>query len=360
MKKLIILLVFVSLSGSLLSNPLPPPPFISELYWDETGWTMELYFLDLPCEANYLDEFFLVCNDDTSAFVSGIPVELFQIIVITSDDLTEPFDIPIEGGRINLFYGEDFFPVAADFLFGDYPSSWVSPVVPGQSITTQKFIIGRYDIQFWLVKETQPSIGDLPFTCQTRADFSGMVLDKTGLPVPNAIVSYTFANTNDFDPPVPEIITDVNGVFSTNQMFCRKYTLRIFVDNEMELITQLNIEPDSANYFEFVLDSLHVGINSDVYAEPKISINTRPNPFNRNLDINIQMNRSILIKSSQLKLYDLNGNMLKSTVINSPYLNNIDIHWEAMNEIVMNSGVYMLVLEVEDKIMATQKVVFQK
>jgi len=304
----------------------------------------------------------LVCDDDTSAFNPGIPIELFQIILITNDDLINPIEIPVEGGQIDfLLIDLNLCPINEGFAYGDHPSSRVTAVSPGQSLVNQKFDIGGgWDLGFWLVKEIQPSIGSLPFTCQTRTDFSGLVLDKTGLLVPDASIIYTFTDTENFDPPIPGLITDEDGTFSTDQMFCKEYSIRIFVDNEMELITQLNIEPDSANYFEFVLDSLHVGINSDVYDEPKILINTRPNPFNRNLDINIQMNRSISIKSSQLKLYDLNGNILRSTVINSPYLNNIDIHWEAMNEIVMNSGVYMLVLEVEDKIMATQKVVFQK
>lgn len=143
-------------------------------------------------------------------------------------------------------------------------------------------------------------------------------------------------------------------------MFCKEYLFRIYVNNEVELFTTLNIEPDSANYFCFQLDMVYAGVNENINIEPKFLMNASPNPFNRNLDINIQMNRNILIKSSKLKLFDLTGNLIKSTTINSPYLHDIDIHWGTMDETVKNSGVYLLALEVEGKIVASQKVIFQK
>lgn len=115
---------------------------------------------------------------------------------------------------------------------------------------------------------------------------------------------------------------------------------------------------DSVSHLVTVVEG--EGVNDEVYFKPKISMIVNPNPFNRNLDINIHITKTILIKSSKLKLFDLDGNLIKSTTINSPNLNDIDIHWETMDEIIKNSGVYLLSLEVEDKIVASQKVIFQK
>lgn len=359
-KKLFIALMFVLLTGSAISNPIQMPPVISEIFWDESGWTMELFFDDMFYFYS-LDELTLVCNEDTSAFITGIPIVFNQPMVVTKDDLVEPFEIPIDGGFIEVLETENFAYITESLMFGNYEGSSITPVTYGQSIVYHRFsLYGGQEHVFWLVKETQPSLGDLPFTCQTRANFSGKVVDKLSCPVPNANIKYIFGNPYAYYPPIPEIITDENGEFSTDQMFCKGYFVRIYVNNEMELFTTLNIEPDSANYFEFELDSLNVGMNEDVYSESKVSMNARPNPFNRNLDINIQMTKSISTKSSKLELFNLNGNVLKSTNINSPYLSDIDIHWETMNEIVMNSGVYILVLEAEGKIMASQKVIFQK
>ena len=360
MKKLVIALSCLLFSVSVFSNPLPFPPVISELYWDESGWTMELFFDETAYEFNYLDELLFVSNEDTTDFVSGISIELGQILVVTIDDLVEPLDIPIEGGIIQFLFAEELWPINDGFIYGNHPSSRVTAVLPGQSLVNQKFDIGGgWDLGFWLVKETQPSIGTLPFTCQTRANFSGMVLDKAGLPVPDASIIYTFTDTQNFDPPIPEIITGEEGTFSTDQMFCKEYTVRIFVDGEMELITQVNIEPGSANYFEFALDSLYVGKN-EFAVESKISMTTNPNPFTNDLHVNIQVDGYKSATLAQLKLMDLNGKVLKSAGLNASYLHHMDVYWNNMNQIIMNPGVYILVLEVDGRLITSHKVIFQQ
>lgn len=361
MKKHLVAILFMLLTGSVFSNPVIMPPVISEIFWDENGWTMELFFDDM-FYCNNLNELTLICNEDTSAFKTGIPIVLNQPMVVTKDDLIEPFELPISGGYIDILETASLFPITEPLIYGDNAGSRISAVLQGQSIVNQKFThYYEDDYYFWLVKETQPSIGELPFTCQTRANFSGKVVDKFLNPVPIANINYIFQNINQiYFPTTPTLITDENGEFSTDQMFCREYTVRIYVNNEVELFTNLDVEPDSANYFYFQLDTVYDGVNENVIIEQKFSMNVSPNPFNRNLNINIQMTKNSLVKSSKLKLFDLTGNIVKSTSINSPYLNNIDIYWKAMDEVVANAGIYLLALEVEGKIVASQKVIFQK
>lgn len=361
MRKIVIALACLLFSASVYSNPLLPPPVISELYWDDSGWTMELYFLMAPYDIGNLDELLMVVNDDTSAFSTSIPIELWQIMLITNDDLVTPIDIPVEGGLIDfLLVDYDLFPINEGFAYGNHPYSRVTAVEPGQSLVTQKFItIDERGMEFWLVKEMQPSIGSLPFTCQTRADFSGLVVDKAGLPVPDASIIYTYTDTENFDPPIPGLITGEDGAFSTDQMFCKEYNIGIFVDGGMELITQLNIEPGSANYFEFALDSLYVGKN-EFTEEPKISMTTNPNPFTNDLHVNIQVNGYKSATLAQLKLMDLNGKVIKGADINASYLHHMDVYWNNMNQIIMNPGVYILVLEVDGRVITSQKVIFQQ
>lgn len=360
MKNLFIALTFVLLTGSVISNPIEMPPVITEIFWDENGWTMELFFDESFCYYN-LDELTLVCNEDTSAFVAGIPIVFNQPMVVTKYDLAEPFEIPLDGGFVDVLDTAYLNPITGGFAFGNHEWSTITPVSYGQSIVYQRFYVsGGYYDDLWLVKETQPSIGELPFECRTRAIFSGKVLDKLLCPVPNAIIRYTNTDPYAYSPSIPSLLTDENGEFSTDQMFCKEYTVRVYVDNEMELITILDIEPDSTNYCEFVLDSLYVGVKEDVHVEQKVSISARPNPFNGNLDINVRMTKGIPVKSPELKLFDLNGNVLKAADINSPYLNDVDIYWGAMDAILTKSGVYILALETEGKIIALQKVIFQK
>ena len=171
---------------------------------------------------------------------------------------------------------------------------------------------------------------------------------------------YVSGPTYAYSPSIPELVTDENGEFTTDQMFSKHYWIKIYVDGQEELFTTLDIEPDSANYFEFMLDSLYVGANEIVMDEPIVSMDVSPNPFNRKMDISIKVSNSKQINQSEIKLFDLHGNMLKSSKINSPYLVDVDIHWASMSDIVSGSGIYLLVFEVDGKILASQKVVYQK
>lgn len=189
MKKNLIVLMFVLLTGSAFSNPIIEPPIISEIYWDENGWMMELLFNEMFYYFIDLNELTLVCNGDTSAFISGISIILNQPIVVTKEHLIEPFEIPIEGGCIDILTTEGLGFITFPLTYGNYQGT---PVALGQSIVHQKFYIEGPDYTFWLVKETQPSIGELPFSCQTRANFSGKVVDKFLDPVPNADIKYIY------------------------------------------------------------------------------------------------------------------------------------------------------------------------
>ena len=364
MKKFIVVFALIILSISVFSNPIMLPPVISELYWDENGdWSIELVFNDELDYYSNLDELSLVCNNDTSVFVSGIPIVFGQPMVVSSDDLVNPFDIPIDSGFVYLIDNEYLNPLGWGMLFGHYEGSRISPALYGQSIVYQRFELCDINEEtYWLVKETQPSIGSLPFTCQTRANFSGTVLDAVLTPVPEASIKYTFGSSNEnaYSPSIPVLITDENGEFSTDQMFSKEYTIMIFVEDQRELITFVNVEPDSANNYEFLLDSLYVGIKKINDIKSGVSMTALPNPFNRHLDIHIQTNSNTIVKSSAVKLFDMSGNLIKKTDINTPYLNDVDVHWGQMNESEMKAGLYLLVLEVEGEFIATRKLVFQQ
>jgi hypothetical protein len=364
MKKFIVVFALIALSVSVFSNPIMLPPVISELYWDENGdWSIELVFNDDLDYYSNLDELSLVCNNDTSVFVSGIPIVFGQPMVVSSDDLVSPFDIPIDSGFVYLMDNEYQNPLGWGMMFGHYDGSRISSASYGQSVVYQRFFLQDVlEETYWLVKESTHSIGSLPFTCQTRANISGTVLDAVLTPVPEASIKYTFGSSNEnaYSPSIPVLITDENGEFSTDQMFSKEYAIMIFVEDQRELITFVNVEPDSANNYKFLLDSLYVGLTKINDVKPSVSMTALPNPFNRHLDIHIQTNSNTIVKSPAVKLFDLNGNLIRKTDIHSPYLNNVDVHWELMNESEMKPGLYLLVLEVEGEFVATQKLVFQQ
>lgn len=347
--------------GYVFSNPLMPPPVISEIYWDEDGWSMELFFNEVY-EYTSLDQLALVCNDDTSTFLTGIPIIYNQPMVVTIDDLVNPIEIPIDSGFITIIEIVNYFSVDLGVYYGSHPNSHLTPTTFGQSIVRQQFYLDEFgEYVYWLVKETQPSMDSLPFSCRTRANFSGIVRDAFFDPVSGAKIKYihTYSNESHYLPSIPEIITNEDGEFTTDQMFCKKYCVEVYVEGQEHLITTAIVEPDSLNYHEFLLDSFYVGINNREFTKPKIIFTANPNPVGSKLHIHLEINSINIVKSPALKLYDLNGSLIKSTIINSPYLNNIDIYWDELDNLNMPPGIYLLVLEGNGKYLCSRKLIFQ-
>lgn len=360
MKKLIISIIITIITIPVFSNPLPGPYVISEVIWSDDGWMLELLFDDMFGGYNNFDELYLTCNGDTSAFTPGLPIVINQPVLITINELINPIDIPIEGGYIQILENNTM-EISMGIIYGNYEWSSITPVTIGQSIVQQKFnLYGGSSNEYWLVKESQPSPGEFPFSCQSRTIFSGKVFDNLLQPVPDAQINYVWTNPNSYSPSIPEIITDENGEFYTDEMFSKDYTFRISIENNIQFYTAVQIVPDSINYHEFLLDSFYVSIEEPVIFEPVTTINVSPNPFNNKLEINIKSTQSENDGLHELILFDLSGNILIESAINSPYLSNICIHWDDINANIQKSGIYILALRSNGKIIASQKVIYQK
>ena len=83
-------------------------------------------------------------NSIRTLFYHGIPIVLYQAIVVTKDDLVAPFEIPISGGCIDILDSENLSFITFPFMYGYWLGSKVTPVFYGQSIVHQKFYI--YDV----------------------------------------------------------------------------------------------------------------------------------------------------------------------------------------------------------------------
>ncbi len=364
MKKLIITLIIATITTTTFSNPLPGPFVISEVIWEEDGWKLELVFDEMFYQfygwLDNLDDYYVTCNGDTSAFISGISVIMDQPLVITNNELVNPIDIPIEGGYVHILE-YNMNPVSMGVYYGNHIYSEISAVSIGQSIVQQKFNLnGGSSVEYWWVKESEPSPGIFPFYCFSRTTFTGKVFDGFQQPVPNATIIYTSGNTYSYSPPIPEIITDEYGEFYTNQMYSRDYLIRIIAENNTQLFETIQIEPDSVNFHEFLLDSFYVSVDENFHQEPYTNLIAGPNPFIDNLEIKVNSNNCNYNKKLRLLMYDLSGNSIRESDINSPYINNINIHWDNMSSYILNSGVYILYLISDGELIASQKVVYQK
>jgi hypothetical protein len=96
MKTIIILVLLISAS-LLLANPIAEGPYITEIYFDETGWSIELYSMIIN---GNLYNCKISSNAGEAYFLPGIPFPQETYIVVTQDDLQTPLVIDEQGDHV--------------------------------------------------------------------------------------------------------------------------------------------------------------------------------------------------------------------------------------------------------------------
>jgi hypothetical protein len=301
----IIVIIFLGFSFSVnsFSNPIFPPPLILEIYFGPEGWQIEMMNSEYN-PVNILDSVWLCGINDTAQFVPGMNFIQGELLVVTQDDFITEMEINPEGDWLTLVYIEvsGIYPIDDIGLFWgnipvmpDYYFNRVTAPVGEQSIAIQEL----YDFNdFWVVKEEPNSIGSNPFEVSKRADFAGIVRDLSNTPMAGLILYYG---------GYPMIITGADGCFSVSNMFCRIYNVNFIYDNEVIGDSTISIEPDSANYFEFKLDTLLTGINENKPAIPGYSIYNIPNPSSSQTSFIIESGSQSSFQKGVIKIYNKEG-----------------------------------------------------
>jgi len=298
---------------SAISNPMAPPPMITEIHFGSGTWSIELWMTDFFGESN-LDNMRIVGLYDTAQFVQGISFTFDEVLVVTQDDFSTPFYINQSGDFLNLeeFYNGEWISIDYCGLpFGNIPAPFYSDVSASagdESIAWQMFSWSNGGPYFWTVKELPNTLGYNPLEVSKRAVFSGYVKDKNDGPLAGIMIDYADVDFYHYTTPtVPEIFTDENGYFYTDNMFCKKYHID-FLNNEGEIgSTLIYIEPDSANYFEFQLDTLLTGITEFKQLSPDYSIHNIPNPLSNQTTFIIEANGQIQHGKGIIKIYSNEG-----------------------------------------------------
>jgi hypothetical protein len=309
---LIICLGFCLNSNS-FSNPIVPPPMITEIYFGTGGWSIEL-FIQEYLAVNNLDNMRMKGLYDTAQFVPGIEFVPGEPFFVTTADFQTPFYINQAGDYLSLeeLYDGEWRPI--DYLglaFGDIPEPYYSEVcapVGEESIAWQSFEYTDSEPDFWTVKELPNTIGSSPYQVSKRASFSGYVKDKNDDPIADVKLYYCSAQYHyETTPTVPEIFTDSNGYYLTDNMFCKKYNIRFLFEGGQIGDTTICVEPDAANYFEFKLDTLLTGIGEYRPAKINYSIINIPNPLSSQTTFIIESSGYRQNQKGVIKIYSPEG-----------------------------------------------------
>lgn len=361
----ILLLTFLVIScfPVTIANPIIPPPIITELYFTEDGWQLEMVFNEMYGVDN-LDNVRLVGLYDTALFNQGITVNNGEIMVITENDLQSPFFIDSMGDLIILEEYDIFWSQLGFYgiRFGEYngfPSPSVTAPIGSESVAYQEFYNSfDNDYFYWSVKEKPQTIGSSAFDVQKRALFHGYVLDMDLNPIPNIMLDYCQNMFYNYTiPTVPFLMTNEDGYFYTDNMFCKKYQISFLYDYYIIIDdTIVSVECDSNNYFEFVMDSIWVGLNINKPVQD-ISFYNFPNPFSERTKIVADLHYNPGSSKAIVRIYNQQGELLKILPLKeSINPKRLETSFE-LSETQLKPGTLFYTLEIDHKKVASNKMI---
>ena len=362
---IIISLGLVSASSS-LSNPIEMPPTIVEIHFGASGYDWSLEMLLTYYSFDNLDNIRIKSLGDSALFMPGITFIPGTAFVITPDDLQTPFFINPAGDILFLeeYIAENDFWWMIDMYglpFGNIPEIYdgeVSAPVGEESVAWQIFTYNGqgYSEYFWIVKELPNTIGSNPCQVTKRGTFSGFVKDRDGEPMPGILLDYCSSLFYYYtSPTVPYVMTDENGYFFSDNMFCKKYNFRFLFNDGIIGDSTVFIEPDSANYFEFKLDTLLTGINDYEPVIPGYSIYNIPNPSSAQTKFIIETTNPKPDHKSVIKIYSEAGFIVD--IIPVEILGNKQEISYNFNDKLLAAGMYFYNLETGHQKVASGKMI---
>lgn len=351
MKKIITCL-FIIFVGILFANPLEPV-FISELYFEDGNWVLEIF--DYYALYNYpnLDGCYLKSSMDSVYFNDGVTWNENFVFVVDENDMQEPFSIDPTGDEI-MFVNEQEY-IYDQISFGED----VNPPSVGQSLARISLddgppIGGEF---FLLATENQPSIGTDPFYVSSYGTFTGYVYDSLMNQIENVQLEYS----PGLGYGSPEITTDEDGYFNAD-LPGMNYEFDVHLLYLASLDTTITIEPDIQNYYEFVFenyvssDDHEISLPSSFY-----SLSNYPNPFNPTTEISFSVPQTSPFVN--IEIFNSRGQKIKSLQIPNPSsLNTNQITWNGTNKNnkQVPSGVYLYKLVSNGKELAVNKMLLLK
>ncbi|MCK4339401.1 MAG: T9SS type A sorting domain-containing protein [Candidatus Cloacimonetes bacterium] len=351
------LLFILGLFSQLVGNLIPPPPVISEIYFEGNNWTIELAYAVEWTEPLFLDECALISSAGEATFNEGIVLFPDSMLLITEDDILTPLFIDKNG---------DFIMITGSFVddvisFGTYPGSYVNVPNEGQSLARGTLGYYWYDWQgfpIWitiyiLAKDNIPSLGSNIFSVNTRGTFCGYVYDLQGNPIQGAIINYfSCPNEEEFI-----IETSENGYFENTYMYGMNYNVTIYVDDIAMLDTLITIDPDSTTYCEFYIDL--TSVDEEIKQYNQIILTNYPNPFIESTTISFDLATSLRYATpgwAKIIIYNIKGQLIKQYSIGNHQLS---IEWDGKSDdgVLQPPGFYFYSLEVDGKKVKTNKMI---
>ena len=348
MKKIITCL-FIFFVGILFANPVQPGPAINEIFFDENGWQIEIMSIFL-FEGN-LDFCAISGINGYSEFNPGITFDNNDLVVVTIDDLQNPFVINAECDSILTYW--DIVPFCY-CGFGTEDQGVINPFL-GQSLRLEKFYINQTSEFYRHCKDDSPTIGTVNDTTDYKGHVFGNVLDAQMNAVPNAEISFEPCNFND-----PAVLSNEFGQYSM-WLHALNNEIQIIVNNTVYSDTLITIEPGQCS-LDFILeDYIPSDVHEMVLPYSYYNLTNYPNPFNPTTEISFSVPQTSSFVT--IEIFNSRGQAIKTIKIpNSSSQNPNQITWDGTNETgkQVPSGVYLYKLVSNGKELAVNKMLLLK
>ncbi len=358
MKKFRVIFLFGLMAPFLLrANPILPPPYFSEIYFEGDEWFIELLLWeDVFYGDGTLDDYRLACSSGTAQFKPGIDTYGLEWILITQDSMLSSLSINRFGDFIEIEQGDDGYwsPLGWPIYFGDIEYSYVNYPFPGQSIVNTLVYYGEYYDYYWVVKDNSPTLGSSFLQATTVGSLAGRVLDQNLDPISGIQIKYCPDNLLSWilDP----IYTSHEGYFS-NYMYARNYGISLIWNETSLLDTSVTVEPDSTTWCDYILDTVLVHVSSSIQGQ-ELSFGNFPNPFSDNTTFVIQLPEDTHYQEGRIIVYDMTGREVYDRMIGQEITGTATVfhHWDlAGNPAVVSPGEYISCLVLDGIVVAKNK-----
>lgn len=368
MKKILILFTLCFSIGFTNANPIPMPPVISEFYLiNDSTWYLEIVIPSMLYYNTNFDGMRIETSSGESFFKNGIALTLDSIIIITSDSMQSAVYVNRDGDFIRILSngGGEMDCI----YFGSNSWSQITAPSPGQSIVNYQYECYSFSLELstihYLVKDNSPSIGYNPFLpTDALGTFCGHVYDSGLNPVNMINIGYHtcyFASQSICDCYTGTAHTDSTGFFSI-QEYSRNHFVEIYFQPYNVLgDSYINIEPDSMNYYDFILDTLLVGSNLNEFGQ-KTGLSCYPNPSNCETTISFSLPQTRRNMSALIKIYKPDGEMV--TILPVELCGNLysySVIWNGRYyDNTPAQGIYFCKLEIDGQQIATSKLIISE
>lgn len=324
MKKIVFIFELVAFSEA-LANPITPQ-LLSELYFDSTGWKIEILHRDFYYRRIVVMSLTDSAAVDTSVHLSG------DFSVISSSDMETTCHINPSGDhvRIGFLVHPTLVWVINDFIFGE--GGVIAAPRQGESISYGGEGEAS-DLNYYL--DSSPTLGAPNDFIGAIGRIHGKVINNDGNPVSNCIVSYSVLTRSDKE--VTTTVSDEKGEIELECPAARQYfTLKH--KNYRLVRVPIQIWPDSTVEYIFNISLLGV----DRIPEPAhfpIHLMNYPNPFNLSTTIKYYLPTE---DDVVLSVYDLSGRQVERLFTGRQKAGEYHYLWSGGR---LPSGVYFISLD---------------